>query len=156
MEEVTPATPEAQIKALHELRLKKNDLILEKSRRQLEFDRECADLLVELSETNNEIALQEEGIKAAAILAYEATGSKVPFVGVTVKVFAEPAYPDDKALEWAQEHKMCLVPEHLDKKAFEKDVCRSDALRPDFVGMIERAQAQISTDLSNAVGEVGL
>ena len=89
----------------------------------------------------------EGALRAAAVAAYQETGSKAPTPGVGIRVHAKLVYHPDDALRWAKEHDLALA---LDKPAFEKI---AKAAPPDFVRTVESAQATIATDLSAVVGE---
>lgn len=154
-EDVKLATLADKIRELHRLRLKEGDLITEKNRRQIAFDAENAELYQQLSDTRAALAALESEIRADAVAEFEATGEKSPAPGVNIKEITSYEYSPAEALAWVKAHGLdaLVIPESLNQKAFEKDVCRSD-LRPEFVTVIKTPRAEIATDLRNAVGEV--
>lgn len=100
--------------------------------------------------TTQALSEAESALRAAAVAAYQETGSKAPAPGVGIRVLTKLAYHPDDALRWAKEHDIALA---LDKAAFEKI---AKAAPPDFVRTVESAQATIATDLSAVVGEAAL
>lgn len=100
--------------------------------------------------TTQALSEAESALRAAAVAAYQETGSKAQAKGVGIRVLTKLAYHPDDALRWAKEHDMALA---LDKAAFEKI---AKAAPPDFVRTVESVQATIATDLSAVVGEAVL
>jgi hypothetical protein len=94
----------------------------------------------------------DSAIRKAAVEEYEANSGagKQICAGVSIAVSATPIYDASKAFEWAREHKMCLIPESLDIKAFAA-MCKQDATRPSFVIMKSVPSARIDSNLDKAV-----
>lgn len=88
--------------------------------RRAAFDAETAPLVAEKARREADIAQCEADVKALARAHYDATGDKTPLTGVEVKLYNTMAYADGDALAWAKRTNMALVPESLDRKAFEK------------------------------------
>lgn len=91
-----------------------------------------------------DVGMAETALREAAVEEYLATQNKAPAPGVGIRVTTSYDYYPAEAFNWAVEHKQCLA---LDTKAF-KDVCKADALRPDFVTVVQTPTATIATDLS--------
>ena len=112
--------------------------------RKAAFDAENKELLDLIAIQRQAVEKWEGVLREQALFHYEETGDKAPCDGVQVKIFTKYVYDPDKALEWAQAHKIALVPESLDKKAFEKIA----AVQPiEFVEKKEEPQAQIASKL---------
>jgi hypothetical protein len=107
-----------------------------------------AELLGEIEDRQTKVRLIENKLRDATVTYYTDTGDKKPTQGVEVKVGTKLEYDPEKALEWAQAHKIALVPESLDRGAFEKI---AKATKIDFVTETEKPAAYISTDLSFAL-----
>jgi len=145
-------TVEVQIRALYDLRGKQADLILEKNRRQVEFDRECADLLKDLSDTKDAMTVLEDGIKGAALIAFELSGDKAAIAGVQVKEIKQPPiYDNDKGMEWAEKDAPMFILRTFDRKGFDGYLKTAEKV-PDFVTIPDpMPRAEIATDLRNIV-----
>lgn len=87
----------------------------------------------------------EGAVRAAAIAAYQETGSKKPVPGVGIRVLTKLRYDEADALRWAREHDLCLM---LDKAAFER---QAKVTPLGFVETVETPSATIATDLSAVV-----
>lgn len=92
----------------------------------------------------------ETELREITLLEYFENGNKKPAEGVSIRETIKPVYDPEVALEWAKEHKLALIPESLDVKAFEKIVKTST---PDFVTLSIEPQATIATDLSKYLEE---
>jgi hypothetical protein len=102
--------------------------------------------LIEDVERKRTAAAEAEGEARTLVDAhYRATKEKTPVKGAEVKVFKVYGYDAERALTWARETKLCLVPESLDVKAFEK-VASVTALP--FVTVKEEPRVQIATKLN--------
>ena len=102
-----------------------------------------------------ECASLDNMVRAAAVAFFKTnpTNSKKEIVpGVGIRVTTNYKYDSQAALNWAQEHKMCLT---LDSGAF-KTICKSESTRPDFVEVEETLGATIATDLERAVAELNV
>lgn len=62
----------------------------------------------------------EAEIRSLALLLFAKTGDAKPTTGVSVVQTKEYEINEAAGLAWAQVHRMCLVPEKLDRKAVEK------------------------------------
>jgi len=104
-----------------------------------------------LNRAYDEMTALDQQIRQLACAAYSADPSigKSPYPGIGIQEPTTYGYNDADALNWAIEHRQCLA---LDKKAF-GEVCKSDALRPGFVGAAKSVKATIATDLAKALGE---
>lgn len=102
--------------------------------------------LVEIQKVQQQtVAEAEVAAKAAATYVYAEKHEKKPHDGVEIKLFSTMEYDDAQALAWARETKLCLVPESLDRKAFEK-VAKATELP--FVRQGEEVRVQLASDLS--------
>jgi len=110
-----------------------------------------SDAYQSLTDLRNMVDCLEIDVKRFALDRYAETKDKKVTAGVNIKVFTKLSYPAEKALDWAREHKLCLIPESLDVKAFD-GICKSDNSRPEFVTTYEKHQAQIDKDLSKSLG----
>lgn len=112
----------------------KTDLFRQENRALLDYEaslrEECSNL--------------EATARLAIVRAYEATGDKKPAPGAGIRVMRVLVYDAAEAFTWAKEHKMCVVPEHLDVEAFEVLAARVDI---PFVGVREEPQATIAKAL---------
>jgi PIN domain nuclease of toxin-antitoxin system len=153
-EEVEEITPEQYIRSLHALRVQKAGLILEKTRRQVEFDQQCADLFKDMDEVNREIATHEAIIKDAALIAFGLSGDKAAIGGVQVKEINQPPiYDNDRAMAWAQKDAPMFILTTFDNKGFD-GYLKTAATVPDFVTIPDpKPRADIATDLSAIVGK---
>lgn len=95
-----------------------------------------------------EVEAAEARLKADVVAAYQATGDTAPAWGVKVKLQTVLDYQEEAALEWARRTGLALIPESLDRKAFEK---LAKATTLDFVTANTVPQAQVATDLSPAL-----
>lgn len=112
------------------------------------FEAQIAGLLANQKAQRAAVEQAEVALKAMVTLAYAETHEKKPVLGVEVKTFQTIRYDEARALEWGRTAGMCIVPESLDRKAFEK-VAKATALP--FVEYGEEVRVQIATDLSAAV-----
>ena len=107
----------------------------------------------ECEEARKAVAAAETTVRALADADYAANKNMNPCPGVTVKTFSVLRYAKDRALAWAKEKGMAVVPESLDEKAFEKI---AKAARLDFVEFAEEPRVQVATDLVKAFEGSGL
>lgn len=110
------------------------------------FDAEFATLIERITAAKTELAIAELELRKATAAAFVLTGNKKPAEGVGIRVSRAIDYPDDMALSWAIDHKMCLA---LDTKSF-KDImlAYSEQQRPEWVHVFDNPTATIATDLS--------
>lgn len=115
------------------------------------FDADTADLCGLREAEEADLAAAERTVCALALSHYEATQDKAPTLGVAIKLFESLDYDPDAAFAWAKEKQMALVPESLDRKAFER-IAKATSLP--FVSVSTEARAQIARDLDKALGGV--
>lgn len=90
----------------------------------------------------------EAAARVQALACYELDKTnKAPALGAGIKVSRVYTYDAAKALEWARKSQMCLVPESLDVKAFEK-VLKASPASFDFVTSEDVPSATLGSDLS--------
>jgi hypothetical protein len=66
------------------------------------------------------VAKLEGEVRALGLNAYHITKKKEPAPGLEIKISRVFSYTEAEALAWAKKTGMCLIPEALDKSAFEK------------------------------------
>lgn len=94
----------------------------------------------------------EAKLRALAIEAYEASGSKAPGPGVSIAVYQDMHYDPQDAIAWAEGHAhQELVTKELNSRTFEKV---ANALRLPFVRFEARPVVKIAGDLEKALAEV--
>ncbi len=86
----------------------------------------------------------EGAFRNALLEAHAQTGEK-RFPGGSIRLITHLEYSDSDALTWAKLHQLALIPESLDRRAFEKHA-RVDHLP--WVTIVEEAQTTIDSDLS--------
>ena len=96
----------------------------------------------------NDCTALETVVKSAAVAEYGLTGENNPAPGVAVKMHDRLDYSKDFAFSWAKEKGMCLIPESLDVKAFEKIAKATDL---PFVLIDVTPKAYIDSDLSKVI-----
>jgi hypothetical protein len=108
------------------------------------FDAQIKADLREWEQAKKEAADLEAEVRSVALLLHAKTGTTKPATGVSV--VQTKAYRIDEAagLAWARVHRMCLVPEQLDRKAVEK-MCQVVPLP--FVEIDTVAAVRIATNL---------
>jgi len=94
------------------------------------------------------IADAESQVKVLALDHYNRTSEKKPAAGVEIKVSELPQYSEAEAFAWAKTTRLALVPEALDRKAFEK-IARATELP--FVSTITVPKVFIASDLTKVV-----
>lgn len=110
-----------------------------------QFKLEHAELIASLDMAKQAEAEADAEVRALAMAAHTASGDKAPAGGVTIKLFTRLRYDAARAFQWAKEKGMCLIPESLDVKAFEKVA----GVTPiDFVTTEQEPQVQIAKDLT--------
>ena len=117
----------------------------ELSQRRQQWEEQNASLIAQARGAEQELAEQESRLREMGLERFQETGDKRPGLGVEVKMFSEPRYEQDQALEWAIEHKLALS---LDRKAFE-GMAKHGAIP--FVRFEQVYRAQIASDLSKAL-----
>lgn len=137
------------VSALHSARLRaqKANEAVSASRRQWEADN--AELLQEAKEASELMAVIEKNVRSTAEIVYSETGDKKPLPGVEIKIFKILEYDAAAALEWALEHKLAVIPESLDRKAFES-IARAQDI--DCVRYKNEIKVAIASDLGKALG----
>ena len=95
------------------------------------------------------VAALEAEVRAAALAEYEATKEKRPCPGIEIKMNRVVGYDPGKALTWAIEHSMALIPVQLDERIYRSLVLEGHALGV----VIEEPVATIGRDLHRALKE---
>lgn len=121
------------------------------SQKRAQFNAENAEILGHAKTISDAVATAELQVRTLARLAYERTGEKAPAPGVEIKVAKAYSWEPAAALAWAQQTRMCLVPESLDEKAFTK-IAKAAPLP--FVRITEEPRAFIASQL-NATDYLG-
>jgi len=99
------------------------------------------------------VTRQEADVRALALTAYRETEDPHPAPGVSVRLYEMLDYSADRALEWARQTGLALVPAALDRRAFEK-IAKATPLP--FVMYVDAPKALIAADLDAALdGERG-
>lgn len=94
------------------------------------------------------LADAEAELRALAEATYRQTGAKDPAPGVGVRVTQVLVYEEAEALAWAKRTGMALVPESVDRKAFEK-IAKASKLG--FVRYEEKPTITLASDLDAAL-----
>jgi hypothetical protein len=153
IESETQAAPTVDITKrvadLAALRRARAVIALELAEKRAWFDAEYAPLLASAQLAGEAVVIAEQELRIAVVQQYLIDENKAPAAGVSVKVFDYIEYDRAQALAWAQEHKIALVPESLDAKAFEK-IAKASAIA--FVQVIPDPRVTIATDLDKALG----
>ena len=110
-------------------------------------------LISEVASTKKQLADADGALRAFALAEYEATKNKALGSGVNIRVETRLGYDPVTALLWAKKHDMALIPESLDKKAFE-GLAKASVPPLDFVKQVEVATVTVATDLEKALLEV--
>lgn len=66
------------------------------------------------------VAELEAAVRVAALAEYRQTQNKHPQPGVEIKMNTVVGYDPAKALDWAKEHRIALVPESLNAKEYKE------------------------------------
>ncbi len=134
---------------VHKLRVSLADCQNELATRTAAFNEANKALLTNVADDKAALALAESELRALTLTAYAADPTnKKPAPGVEIKVKTVRTYDPADALAWAKEKGMCLVPESLDVKAFEKIASVQSF---SFMDVKEEPQAQIASDLSKHI-----
>lgn len=142
---MSAASIRAALRTLADARVAAADVADALKTRRAAFDAENI-ALIEDVERKRTAAAEAEGEARALIDAhYRATKEKTPVKGAEVKVFKVYSYDAERALAWAQETKLCLVPESLDVRAFEKIAAATPL---PFVTVTEDPRVQIAKQLN--------
>ena len=112
------------------------------------FDAENARLINAVRMGAEQVAQQEDVVRALARVAFDSTQNPKPAPGVEVKQFKTYRYDDGEAFAWAKRANVAVIPEQLDRKAFEK-IAAASAL--DFVRVETEPRVAIATDLDKAL-----
>lgn len=116
--------------------------------RRTAFEASIAHLTESQKELAAAVATSEEGLRAEALATYHATHDRAPAAGVEIKLYKTMRYDPTRALDWAKRTGMCLVPESLDAKAFEK-IAKATTI--EFVEYDEEPKVTIATDLTKVI-----
>lgn len=143
--------PEKEIKYLYLLRAQLAEVSSRLNEAKEKFKTDNAEMIQLESDVKTQIQAQERLIKSAALDRFiNDETDKMPFAGVGIRVHRAYDFDRADALKWAQEHKLALIPESLDEKAF-TEICKNDSTRPDFVTVKTVASVTIAADLSKCL-----
>lgn len=112
------------------------------------FEAENARLINFVRVAGEQVAEQEDAVRALARAAFDATQDPKPAPGVEVKQFKKYRYDEGEAFAWAKRAQIALVPEKLDVRAFEKIIAATPL---EFVRAEIEPRVQIATDLDKAL-----
>ena len=138
-----------RVVALADLRRARDAKATDLAEKRAWFDAEYAPLIGEFKQASAAVDAAEIALKAVAIDQYLVTKDKALSPGVTVKEFDVLQYDADAAFAWAKETKMALVPESLDKKAFEKIAKASPGIAGSHI--VVEPRVTLATDLDKAL-----
>lgn len=138
----------SRVVALRDCRRTAAERAAELAAKREAFDRENAVLIQTTKLAQDAVAAAETSVRAVAGEVYATTQDAKLCAGVTVKLFDVLSYDAAKAFEWAKQTNMALVPESLDKKAFEK-IAKATTLP--FVAIEKEPRVTIATDLDAAL-----
>ena len=96
-------------------------------KKQAELENKNADLLQDIDRLSDGLNEAKEEFKVLAIEEYTKTEAKKLIGGLGIRVGVELIYEEEKAFDWAKEHKLCL---QLNKGEFER-IAKGQAI--DFV-----------------------
>lgn len=142
---MSAATVRAALRTLADARVAAFDAGEELKAKRASFDAEHIALIERVQRTRDAAAEAEGEARAIVDAHYRATQEKAPVKGAEVKVFKVYEYDADRALAWAKEKQLCLVPEQLDVKAFEKLITAQPLA---FVKVKEEPRVQIAKQLN--------
>jgi hypothetical protein len=137
-----------QLRRLADARANHVSLVDELTARRAAFDLANNYLLDGIAEIGSMIATAEADVRALAVSTYGMTGDKKPAPGVEIVLASKMDYPEGEAFAWAQQTGMALVPQSLDRKAFEK-IAKATPLP--FVIYRQEPSVRIATQLSAAL-----
>lgn len=110
-----------------------------------QFALENAALIAHEAATKAAVIEAEANAKALIAVHYAQTKNTAPVAGAAVKLFKTIRYDAARALAWAKETKLALLPESLDVKAFEKIASVTDL---DFVTRDSEPRVQLAKELN--------
>lgn len=125
------------------------DAQVKESRQQ--WEEANAALLFEAQHRRQVLAEAESLLRSMAEAHYLVTKEKKPAAGIEIKIQRVYEYSKEKALEWAKRTGICLIPETLDERAFNK-VAAASTIPLDFVTVTEKPTVTIATNLDKAMG----
>ena len=111
------------------------------------FEAAHAELIALAANAKETVAAEEETLRRLAVQAFEATGSKQPAPGVTIRVMQKLDYSTDAAFSWAKGKDLALA---LDRKAFEQIALTTEL---PFVTKVALPTAALAKDLAVAAGD---
>lgn len=110
------------------------------------FDAEHAVLIGTVSLLREAAAGLEGEARALVEAYYHQTGDKTPCgKACQIKEFVTYDYAPERALVWAKEKGLCLIPEALDTKAFAKIAAATPL---DFVAVVKEPRAEIAKQIN--------
>lgn len=110
---------------------------------QQEFNDKHKAIIESLSENRGKLGIIEGEIRTMALQEYGITKDKNLTGGLGIRIMKRMEYDSEKALNWANEHKMCLT---LDRRAFEK-IAKTDQIG--FVEFKEEVTATIPKEIKD-------
>src|SRR3954471_15841406 len=138
---MSAATIRAALRTLADARVSASDAADELKALQAAFNAQHITLIERVARTRDAAAEAEGEARALVEQHFRTTKERKPVSGAEIKLFKLYKYSADRAFEWAKEKGLCLVPESLDVRAFEKLV----TVQPlDFVTITEEPRAQIA------------
>jgi hypothetical protein len=114
------------------------------------FDASVAADARNLEACKRAVEAAEADVRGLALVTHTNTGSTKPMPGVQIVASKEYAIDEPAGLVWAQQTRLCLIPESLDVKAVKK-LATVQALP--FVRVLENPSVRIATDLAKALQE---
>lgn len=137
-----------QLRELDKLRAACDVGVAELKKRRAAFDSENATLVAVLKNDAAAVTAAEIAIRAVAEAEYRTTLNRKPAPGIEIKVFKEYLIDEEEGLRWAQEKKLCLIPEKLDITAIKK---LATVTPLPFVVIEDVPKAQIATNLEKVL-----
>jgi hypothetical protein len=105
-----------------------------------------AEMIAAAASAKRDREAAETACRALALAHFAETGEKKPTPGVEIKERTSLSYKAEDAFAWGKEaNGLCILPESLDVKAFEK-VAKATPLP--FVTITHEPSAQLASDLS--------
>lgn len=142
-----PELLRAQLAEVAARRAARDAAVAELKAKREQFDRDYAEIIDEAARTGMMLAESENSARALIVAIYQSDPQKNKQIadGAAVKVTKVYTYDAGKALAWARETKMALIPESVDRKALER-IAKATPLP--FVTITEEPSATLASDLS--------
>jgi hypothetical protein len=141
-----------KVRQLSNIRVQLASLQETLDKKKAEFEDTNSQLITTISDCKTFIVDTTDSIRKAAVAEFEASdkSNKKMYPGVTIQATKVFNYDPEKAMAWARDHKLCIIPESLDVKAFEAQ-CKSKN-PPECVTIDDAYKTVIDTDLSKVLG----